>query len=285
MNKPAPPPKSRTAPPPASAPPPTAGSQPANVEGFQVSEGPKDGPQRIVIFGAGGGGKSTLASLIPGRNLFIDVEVGTRDLDVKRIDTVKTLPDVRAILQSSIVDEYDTIIIDSATKLEELAIAYTLANVPNDKGQRVTSVEGYGFGKGYQHVFESFLLLIADLDRLLEKGKNVVLICHECTNDVPNPAGEDFLRFEPHLQSPKSGKSSIRNRVVQWADHVLFLGYDVVAKDGKGKGGGTRTIHVQERPDHVAKSRRVFDPVPFNDPTDNTIWQYVFSANTNGGAA
>jgi hypothetical protein len=42
---------------------------------------------------------------------------------------------------------------------------------------------------------------------------------------------------------------------VQWADHVLFLGYDVVSRDGKGLGGGTRTIWTTERPDHIAKVR------------------------------
>src|SRR6185436_2846946 len=175
---------------------------------------------------------------------------------------------LRSVLQSKVVDDFDSIVLDSGTKAEELAIAHTLATVPHEKGGRVNSIEGYGFGKGYQHVYETFMLLLADLDRLIEKGKNVGMICHECISDVPNPAGEDFLRYEPHLQCPKSGKASIRNRVVQWADHVLFLGYDVFAEDGKGKGSGTRTIWPQERPDHVAKSRRLTEPVPWNDKAD-----------------
>ena len=33
---------------------------------------------------------------------------------------------------------------------------------------------------------------------------------------------------------------------------------DVNAKDGKGQGGGTRTIYSEERPTHVAKSRRPY---------------------------
>jgi hypothetical protein len=104
----------------------------------------------------------------------------------------------------------------------------------------------------------------------------VILIAHDCTADVPNPVGEDFIRFEPHLQSPKSGKASIRNRVVQWADHVLFVGYDVVAKDRKGKGVGTRTIWQVERPDHVAKSRTLTEPMPFEAADDGAIWAQIF---------
>ena len=34
---------------------------------------------------------------------------------------------------------------------------------------------------------------------------NVILICHDCTATVPNPTGEDWLRYEPRLQSPGSG--------------------------------------------------------------------------------
>lgn len=256
----------------------TAASQaPVNLDGFVVNSGLRDGPQKIVIYGPGGSGKSTLANLIPGRNLFLDVESGTNALDVARISTIKTFTHLRAVLQSEIPDDYDTIISDSGTKVEELAVAHTLATVPNEKGALVDNVEGYGYGKGYGYVYDTFMLYLADLDRLVERGKNVVLICHECVNEFPNPSGENFIRFEPHLQSPKSGKSSIRNRVVQWADHVLFLGYDVLAKDGKGRGSGTRTIWPQERPDHIAKSRRVADPVAFKDAADGEIWQHVFA--------
>jgi hypothetical protein len=139
----------------------------------------------------------------------------------------------------------------------------------------VQSIEGYGFGKGYQHVYETFLLLLADLDRQVRNGRNVILLAHDCINDVPNPMGEDFIRYEPHLQSPKSGRASIRNRVVQWADHVLFLGYDVISEDGKGKGGGTRRIWPVERPDHIAKSRRISNPTPFANDSDGAIWDSI----------
>ena len=74
----------------------------------------------------------------------------------------------------------------------------------------------------------------------------------------------------------RSGKASIRNRVVQWADHVLFLGYDVVSEDGKGIGGGTRTIWPAEQPSHIAKSRRIAGPAQFSHATDDTIWRRIF---------
>lgn len=248
---------------------PTAGA-------FAVQSGRLNPAQRIVLYGPGGIGKSTLASLAPDP-IVLDVEGGTWHLDVKRVPGIDTFAQLRSCLQSDVLTAYKTVVIDTATKVEEMAVAHTIATVPHEKGNRVTSVEGYGFGKGFQHVFETFSLLLQDADAQIRAGRNVILICHDCTADVPNPVGDDYIRFEPHLQAPKSGKASIRNRVVQWADHVLFLGYDVVTKDGKGKGGGTRTIFPTERPDHVAKSRTVTDQLPFEHDADGAIWDLIFS--------
>ena len=100
----------------------------------------------------------------------------------------------------------------------------------------------------------------------------------DCTADVPNPVGDDFIRYEPHLQAPKSGKASIRNRLVQWSDHVLFLGYDVHSENGKGKGVGTRTIYPMERPDHIAKSRILpAEQLPFEHEEDGRVWDLLFA--------
>lgn len=274
--KPPPPPARK----PVSAPPPTnagPGSTIVSVDQFVVTTGTQYGAERVVIYGPGGVGKSTLASLIPGRTLFLDIERSTRKLGVQRIDTIRRFDELRAVLQSPILENYDSIVIDSATKVEELAAAWVVDNVPHEKGGRVSSIEGYGWGKGWGHIYDAFLLFVSDLDRAVEKGKNVVLICHDCISDVPNPIGEDFIRYEPRLQTGKSGKHSIRSRIVEWADHVLFVGYDVVAKDGKGKGGGTRTIWTQERPDHIAKSRTVTQAVPFESEVDGTIWNLIFA--------
>lgn len=265
-----PPPVRRAAPPPA----PREG-QPAAAPRFAVVAGRVAGPQRSVLYGPGGIGKSTLASRAQGV-VFLDVENGTRELDVPRVEGIETFADLRACLQSGALDGHKTIVLDSVTKAEEMAIAHTLATVPHEKGHLVKSLEGYGFGKGPQHVYDTFLLLLQDLDRQVRAGRNVILIAHDCTADVPNPVGEDFIRFEPHLQAPKSGKASIRNRTIQWADHVLFVGYDVVSEDGKGKGAGTRTIWPVERPDHIAKSRILSEPLPFAGPEDGAIWTRLF---------
>ncbi len=258
--------------------PPTGSQQQQVPQEFPVTSGRLDAPQRTVLYGTGGIGKSTLGALAPGA-VMLDIESGTLELDVQRIDNIDTFAALRACLQGDALDGYRTVVIDSATKAEELAVAHTLSTVKHEKGHHVSRIEDYGFGKGYQHVYETFLLLLADLDRQVRLGRNVVLIAHECIDNVPNPVGDDWIRYEPHLQRPKSGKASIRNRVVQWADHVLFVGYDVVTEDGKGRGGGTRTIWPNEQPSHIAKSRRIAEPIQFRDTTDDTVWQQIFRDN------
>lgn len=244
---------------------------------WAITSGVRRSAQRLVIFGTGGVGKTTLAALIPGRSIFIDLEGGTNALaNIDRVEGITRLQELRDLLQGEALRDYDTIVLDSATKLEDLCLAHALAFIPHEKGQKVNHIEGYGYGKGYQHVYDVFMLVLQDFDRCIRRGQNVCLIAHECIANVPNPGGDDFIRFEPHLQAPASGKASIRNRVIQWADHVLFIGYDVITADGKGKGGGTRTIWTSERPDHIAKSRLSLPQIPYNDAGDGTIWSYIF---------
>jgi len=229
------------------------------------------GGHRVVIYGPGGIGKTTLAAALPGPVAFIDLDesLGRLGIEAATVEAANWA-DVRAALAAPGWDAVRSIVIDTATRAEEMAVEHTLATTLQD-GKRATSIEGYGYGKGFGYVFDTFLPLLGDLDRHARAGRNVVLICHDCTSNVPNPAGDDWLRYEPRLQSPNSGKASIRLRVREWADHVLFVGYDVATKDGKGKGSGTRTLYRAETPACMAKSRTGADPIPLG--TDGAaVW-------------
>ena len=229
---------------------------------------------RIVIYGPGGIGKTTLCAQLPGPVAFYDLEHSLQALrlnleeqglidNIVPVEGAETWSDIRATLHGNGWAGIKTIVMDSATKAEELATAHVLANIKVGKGETADSIEAYGYGKGYIHQFETFINLLGDLDRHSLEGRNVVLVCHDCTASVPNPHGEDWLRYEPRLQN--SAKSSIRLRVREWADHVLFVGYDVsVNKDGKGVGGGTRTVYTSELPHCMAKSRSTGEQIPLD---------------------
>jgi hypothetical protein len=235
---------------------------------------------RVVLYGTGGIGKTTLAGLAPGPVVFVDLDdsLGVLQLPgVQRVAGVKTWEDLRGVLVGDGWQGVNTLVIDSITRAEELAVVHTLKNTPkDDKGTRAKSIEDYGYGKGLGHVFDTFLPLLADLDVHIRDGRNVVLIAHECTTKVPNPAGEDWIRYEPRLQDPNSGKGSIRLRLKEWADHLLYLGYDVsVDRDSKAHGAGTRTLYPVEMPWFMAKSRSLRDPLVIREGSDE-IWRSLF---------
>jgi len=233
---------------------------------------------RAVIFGTGGVGKTTLAAHPPSP-IFIDLEDGTRSLNVARDSSVETWDDLRgklAGLASSPPPGVKTVVIDTATAAEEFAKEHVIANRRTEKGHSVESIEGFGWGKGWQYVYEEFTGLLADLDRLIQKGLNVCLIAHDVSSPVPNPAGEDFIRWEPFLYSgDKKGRGSIRDRVKNWADHVAFVCYDVHVQDGKGRGSGTRSIYTSEMPTHVAKSRTAELSIPFSAEDPGALWRHL----------
>ena len=219
---------------------------------------------RVLLYGPGGIGKTTLACQAPGQVAVIDSDeslgILKSQLVAQEIQIPKLVPaanwaEVRAALQSDGWDGIKTIVIDTATKLEEWCQAWTIKNVKHEKGHVVHSIEDYGFGKGFQFVFDTWLNILGDLDRHVRVGRNIVLVAHDCVSNVPNPNGEDWIRYEPRLQDPKSGKASIRLRCKEWCDHVLFVGYDVNVKDKKAQGSGTRTMYTAELPFCMAKSR------------------------------
>lgn len=232
---------------------------------FTVAAGIQARAERVVIYGEGGIGKSSLAALAP-KPIFLDCELGTSKLDVPRVGGVSSWQDMRdALHEPSIWRDCRTVVLDSGTASQEWATEHTIRTVKHDKGKPVTSIEDYGWGKGYVHVYETFLALLGDLDAHVRAGRNVVVICHQTVERAPNPDGEDFLRYEPALQQPpKAGR--IRDRVQQWTDHLLFIQYDKKVKDGKAEGKGTRTIWPQALPTYWAKSRSLRDPIVFEDP-------------------
>ena len=239
---------------------------------------------RIVLYGPGGIGKTTLAAAAPGPVAFIDFDESMPvlrsqlpdDLDIRLVTGVANWQDLRAVLSADGWDDIKTIVIDSVTKAEEFCGAHVLATVKKDNGQKAERLEDYGFGKQFGYMYDTFLALLGDLDQHVRVGRNVILIAHDCTTEVPNPNGANWLRYEPRLQAPASGKNSIRLRVREWADHVLYFGYDKgEVADGKmSKGFETRTLYPVEMPHCMAKSRTC-DSTILVGKHDPTIWSSI----------
>ena len=254
-------------PPPKKRPPPKRGETPDFIRGVV-----KDRGQRIVLYGESGAGKTMLAAKLPDP-LFIDYEAGTSDMDV-----IRSVPDsyeqTRSLFKTDL-SQFKSIILDSATVFEQMVRSYVLRTVPTESGKIAKHLEDYGWGKGYVHVHSAFQRVLGDLERQATAGRHVCLICHAEATKVPNPQGLDWLRWEPQLFT--RGGANIRNSVLQWADHVLFLAKDVtVDKTGKAVGSG-RVLHSASDATMIAKSRRIARQQSVA-PGDRRPWKEIIHA-------
>jgi hypothetical protein len=248
-----------------------------------------DQGEKIILYGPSGMGKTTLASTAP-KPVFIGCDDGGRKTrnpktgePVMHVAGVESFADVRAALQSDVFDDYKTIVIDTGTELQHWAMVYMFAVIPHEKGQRVSSIEGYGFGKGYRHLFDTMHLIQSDLDRLVRLGKNIIILCQSAAMNETNTGGENYLKDGPDLQH--SDKCSIRNNFIAWADHVFRLNWENASVDNK-KITPVSSRMVQTYPDATfhAKSRGTIladSPViAFSEPADDSLWQMLFPEET-----
>ena len=210
--------------------------------------------KRVVLYGAEGIGKSTLASQCPDA-LFIDTEGSTVHMDVKRFESPSSwqmlLDQVQYVIDNPTVCK--TLVIDTADWAEQLEIN----DLCRKKGW--DGLEGAGYGKGYQYSAEEFGKLLNKLTEVVNKGVNVVITAHATLRKVELP--EELGAYD-HWEMKTSKK--VAPMIKEWADVVLFLNYqvNVVNTDGKGimKGknkaqGGRRVIHTTHTPFWDAKNR------------------------------
>ncbi len=249
--------------------------------------------ERILLYAESGMGKTTLGALAP-KPVFIGIDDGGRKIkdprtgeDLMRVPNIDTFSDLRNALQTpAIFEDYETVVVDTLTLVEDLAEPFMFKTIKHEKGGTVTHLEGYGFGKGYKHLHDTMIPLAADCDRLIRAGKTVILVCQRMNVKRANPGGEDFLEAGPKLSHPTSEKNSVRRYFCEWADHVFLIDHFGVAVDkhGKASGGQARAIFVQDEIHYVAKSRSAekFEgnrAVSFDSKTDDTLWQFLFGGN------
>jgi hypothetical protein len=242
-------------------------------------------PQKIVLYGTGGIGKTTLAALGP-KPVIIDINNGARSIDVPAVSGINEYSDLAAWLLSPELDEFTTVIIDTVTDVEQLLKEHIIKTVPTSRDGKATSLQSYGFGNGYRLLSDHFVTFLGLLDTVSKKNKNIVLIAHDKTSTVPNPKGDDYLRYEPALYKDKS--CDLPQILKGWCDHLLFLQYDIaVNRDGIAVGNSTRSIITQEIPTALAKSRtlpsgeRLEPRETFDTPEDSTLWTKLLKGFSN----
>jgi hypothetical protein len=214
---------------------------------MKITKGKQTRAQRVVIYGVESVGKSTFAAQFP-KPLFLDIEQGTSHLDVDRCDigSWKQLTDALAEAKAT---EYKTIVIDSADWAERLCIEDLLATT------KKTSIEDFGYGKGWVMVAERMARMLSSVDALIEVGKNVVLIAHSKIHKFEAPdALAAYDRYELKLSKQCSPL------LKEFADELWFLRFKTKVSTtdtgrGKGIGGKERIILTTHSAAYDAKTR------------------------------
>lgn len=230
---------------------------------MEIIKGKIPGAKKVVVYGPEGIGKSTFASMFPAP-LFIDTEGSTKDMDVARTPT----PSSWMMLMEQVMEVKrtpglcQTLVIDTADWAEMLCTTQIC-----DKNHK-SSIEDFGYGKGYTFVQEEFGRLLNLLEEVVKTGVNVVLTAHAKMRkfEQPDELGA-YDRWEMKLTKQTAPM------VKEWADMVLFCNYKtfVVNVDGQGaqKGknkaqGGKRVMYTTHHSCWDAKNRYgLADEVPF----------------------
>ena len=266
--------------------PPSATTRTAKTFTTEAWTGQGEG-EKIILYAELGMGKTTLASMAPDP-IFFGLDDGGRKIknpitgeDLQRVPNVESFQDVcDALQQPGLFDKYKTIVLDTATKFEEWAFPYMFQTIKHEKGYTVNSVEGYGYGKGYRHLYDTMLKPLSIFDPLVKQGKNILILCQSYPIMKTNPGGEDFTYDVPKLQDSHGKTPSIWGQWAEWADHVFKIGHtDIKSEDKKAKSDGQRAVFVHPEITFVAKSRTLPIDVPviaFSEPSDNSIWEYMF---------
>ncbi len=206
-------------------------------------------PQKLVLYGVEGIGKTSLAAQTP-EPLFIDTEGGTTHLDVRRLQKPASWEELIALIKevAATPDVCRTLVIDTADWAEQMAIDHICQKY------KQPGLESFGYGKGYTFLAEEFSRMLAACDEVILSGKNVVITAHARQRRVELPdetGGFDVWGLKLSKQCAPLLK--------EWPDALLFINYKtyVVATDSNTHKaqGGKRVIYTSHSPVWDAKNR------------------------------
>lgn len=219
----------------------------------QIKRGVQPRPQRVIIYGPEGVGKSTLAAGLPSP-IFVDTEEGTSHLDVARV-TVTSLEQIEAVVQEllSVEHEYRTFVLDTIDWAEAMLID---AVVREAKNPNVKTIEDFGYGKGYVFAAKRMEGFLKMLNGLMRIGMNVVLLGHSrrVKFEQPESVGT-YDKYELKLTR------NCAPLVKEWSDAMLFLNFVTIVQDGKGQGGEERVLYTSPQAPWEAKNRSGLPPM------------------------
>ncbi len=238
-----------------------------------VTTGAERPPERLLIYGSGGIGKTTMLAELGG-TVFIDTQDGSKRLKgVARFPQPNTWQDVLDALDELAAKPHPhkRVAIDLLDDVEQLIWAHICRRDGKD------NIESYGYGGGYKVALGEWRILTAKLERLRrEKGMEVALAAHVYIEKFSNPEGADYDRYQ--LQLHKLASGLLRG----WCDNVLFarevvnVETDRKTKRTRGVSKNIRVVHTVGTAAYYAKNR---DNLPDTLPLDAAAYLDAVAAS------
>jgi hypothetical protein len=229
----------------------------------------------ILIYGAEGRGKSTLACKFP-KPLAMLLERGLpRGVSVDAVDDIHGFDTAMAALRDIYADpgEYESLIIDTVDAMEAHLIEHLCAK----NGWK--NIETPSYGRGWVAADDEWRRFIRAITAIRDKhDMTVVLTCHSTVERIEDPRAPTYTAYQPRLHK------RARGLVMDCADAVFFLAEDLrVVTDDSGFRERTRAatdtrrfLFTEGRPAFAAKNRFGMPekiPIPL-DFDFSTIAQY-----------
>jgi hypothetical protein len=215
----------------------------------KITRGRLQRPHRSLLFGPDGVGKTSYAAGAP-KALFIDANRGSGSFDVHaRVDLYGASSDawdemiewLTAVEEGKI--DCQTVVIDSATEIESMAHAKLFGT----NNTTITDFGG-GYGKGEEVALAAYIQLLYKLERLWDRGKNVIILAHAKVKTFKSPDGPNYDRWQIAC------REGLSSRLRSWSDYVFFAQIQTTMKDGKAI-AGNRVMWTRRTPAYDAKAR------------------------------
>lgn len=214
-----------------------------------ITDGVRQEPWAILVYGPEGVGKSTLAVSVAD-SVTLDVEQSANRLSTKKFPIPTSLQEVHEAIEVLLTQPhpYKRLVIDTIDRVEALIFA----EVARAAGKR--SIEDFAFKAGYQIALDEWRRLFARLDELRSQRRmDILLLAHAHIRPFRNPDGPDYDRYTLRLHEKAAGF------VREWCDAVLFARFSesTTKLDNRVKGitDGRRTLHTAHTAAYDAKNR------------------------------
>jgi hypothetical protein len=236
----------------------------------QVLSGRLAAPPRITIYGAEGIGKSTTAANAPNP-IWCDADDGTVNLDVTRYkfrdEEGGHVPHSYEEINAMIADltanahPFKTLVLDTIDRIESMLHHWMLERDSkpgpmNKGGDKLISIESYGFGKGPIIALEEWRAFCSRLDRLrYARGMTIIILAHQQIRLFKSPDSDDFDRYSLRID-PKAG-----GFLREWCDVTAFATFEDTAgkmkgeRAAKGVSTGRRLMRFERTAAYDAKTR------------------------------